>query len=192
MTIESIKQSIQGDWISIAPELRPSAIKGPDGTIKPFYLTRAFRYAPDDTFTLVITNLADAYGATPLARLALEGHVVWQGDHPIASGAQKVHFIADTAYDVTPLSAGFADLLNRLAQPGFDVWEVNQPQSILGKAFVPFGLAAGQLFGEYDLMYVSNQLLFWGARHVDGRGFDIEENRPTNLQVPLVRSHAVE
>jgi hypothetical protein len=29
--------------------------------------------------------------------------------------------------------------------------------------------------------------MFWGARHVDGRGFDKEENRPTNLQIPLIR-----
>jgi hypothetical protein len=26
-----------------------------------------------------------------------------------------------------------------------------------------------------------------GARNVDGRGLDEEENRPTNLQIPLVR-----
>jgi hypothetical protein len=30
-------------------------------------------------------------------------------------------------------------------------------------------------------------LLFWGARNIDGRGFDTEQNRPTNLQIPLVR-----
>jgi len=32
-----------------------------------------------------------------------------------------------------------------------------------------------------------DNLLFWGARNVDGRGFDTEENRPTNLQIPMVR-----
>jgi len=30
-------------------------------------------------------------------------------------------------------------------------------------------------------------MLFWGARNVDGRGFDNEVNRPTNLQIPLIR-----
>lgn len=40
-----IKQFIQGEWASIAPELRPSSIKNADGSLKPFYLTRAFRYA---------------------------------------------------------------------------------------------------------------------------------------------------
>jgi len=57
----------------------------------------------------------------------------------------------------------------------------------LGKAFAPFGLSEGQIFAEYDLIYLFNDMLFWGARNVDGRGFDKEENRPTNLQIPLVK-----
>ena len=54
-------------------------------------------------------------------------------------------------------------------------------------AFVPFGLVAGKNFMEYDLVHLAHGLLFWGARHVDGRGFDSEANRPTNLQIPLAR-----
>jgi len=45
----------------------------------------------------------------------------------------------------------------------------------------------GQNFMEFDLVYVNYDMLFWGARNIDGRGFDKEENRPTNLQIPLVR-----
>jgi hypothetical protein len=30
-------------------------------------------------------------------------------------------------------------------------------------------------------------ILFWGARNVDGRGFEKPENRPTNRQIPMVR-----
>ena len=88
MTTEQIKQSMQGEWASIAPELRPSTVKNPDGSIKPFYLTRAFSYSPDDTFELEIINSADAYGKIPLVRIVLGGHILWQGEHPIASGAQ--------------------------------------------------------------------------------------------------------
>src|SRR5438477_12388624 len=98
MTTEQIKQSIQAEWASIAPELRPSGTKNLDGSIKPFYLTRAFSYSADDTFALEVTNLADAYGKIPLVRIVIKGHIVWQGDHPIAAGAQKVKFIADLAY----------------------------------------------------------------------------------------------
>lgn len=178
---------MQGQWVSIAPEVRPSAIKTRDGSIKPFYLTRAFTYGRDDGFELTIHNLADPYGKVPLAKLFIKGHMIWQGDHAIAVGAQKVTFIADEEYEVTPLLQGFADAMNQLVSKDFEKWEVHRAQSIFKKAFAPFGLAEGEIFKEYDLVYLHNDLLFWGARHVDGRGFDKEENRPTNLQIPLVR-----
>ena len=190
MTPEQIKQFIQGEWASIAPELRPSSIKNADGSIKPFFLTRAFKYSTEDTFELEVINFADAYGKIPLVRIGIKGHIIWQGDHPIAAGAQKVKFIADQAYTVTPLAPGFAAAMNQVAGKGFNTWEVNSTQSIMGKAFAPFGLAEGQTFAEYDLIYVRDNMLFWGARNVDGRGFDTEANRPTNLQIPLVRQNS--
>jgi len=30
----------------------------------------------------------------------------WRGEHPIAPGAQKVDFVAEAAYEVTPLLQG--------------------------------------------------------------------------------------
>ena len=187
MTVEQIKQSILGDWVSIAPEIRPSIAKNADGSMKPFYLARTFKYSAGDKFELAVINAADAYGKVPLVKIVIKGSIVWQGDHPIAEGARKVKFTADGAYEVTPLLQGFADAMNQLAGEGFDKWEVNGTQSIMGKAFAPFGLSEGQIFAEYDLIYLFNDMLFWGARNVDGRGFDNEENRPTNLQIPLVR-----
>ncbi|AKD54871.1 hypothetical protein [Spirosoma radiotolerans] len=188
MTIKQIKEVIAGgEWVSIAPEVRPSLSRNEDGSAKPFYLSRRFTYQTDDTFTLEIVNFADAYGNLPLAKLFIKGHIQWQGEHPIAAGAQKVDFSADEVYEVTPLHPGFVSILNQFARTNFNTWEVNGTQSIQGKAFAPFGLAEGQIFKEYDLLYVLNNMLFWGARHVDGRGFDTEGNRPTNLQIPLIR-----
>ena len=187
MSIDRLKQDLQGDWISIAPEVRPSAAKNPDGSLKPFYLKREFGYRNGDAFTLDVTNFADPYGRVPLARISIGGHMHWQGDHPVAPGAQKVDFVADTAYAVTPLLQGFADVLNQAAAQDYAKWEVGQAQSVFGKSFAPFGLAAGRNFMEYDLVYLANGMLFWGARNIDGRGFDTEQNRPTNLQIPLVR-----
>lgn len=188
MTIEQTKQFIQGgQWVSITPEIRPSIAKNADGSMKPFYLTRAFTYSAGDKFELDVVNSADAYGKVPLVRIGIKGSLVWQGAHPIADGAQKVKFTADEVYEVTPLIQGFADAMNQLAAKGFNQWEVNSSQSIIGKAFPPFGLSEGQVFAEHDLIYVFHDLLFWGARNVDGRGFDTEANRPTNLQIPLVR-----
>jgi hypothetical protein len=185
--VTKIKQAMLGNWESIAPEVRPSAAKNTDGSLKPFYLKRAFRYLPSDRFELEIINSADPNGAVPLAHIKIVGHMLWQGAHPIAPGAQKVDFVADEAYEVTPLAQGFAEVLNKVASAGYIPWAVNATQSIFGKAFVPFGLKEGANFMEYDLVYLRGDLLFWGARNIDGRGFDTEQNRPTNLQIPLIR-----
>jgi hypothetical protein len=185
--VTKIKQAMLGNWESIAPEVRPSVAKNADGSLKPFYLKRSFKYLPSDRFELEIINSADPYGAVPLARIKIGGHMLWRGTHPIALGAQKVDFVADESYEVTPLAQGFADFLNKVATDGYGAWAVNAPQSIFGKDFVPFGLKQGTNFMEYDLVYLRGDLLFWGARNIDGRGFDTEQNRPTNLQIPLVR-----
>ena len=185
--VAGLKQAMLGEWESIAPEVRPSAANNPDGSLKPFYLKRAFKYQPSDRFELEIVNSADPFGAMPLARIRIGGHMLWRGAHPIAPGAQKVDFVADETYEVTPLATGFADLLNKVAAAGYAPWTVGAPQSIFGKTFVPFGLQEGTNFMEYDLVYLRGSLLFWGARNIDGRGFDTEQNRPTNLQIPLIR-----
>lgn len=183
--VTEIKQALLGNWESIAPEVRPS--KNSDGSLKPFYLKRTFKYLPSDRFELEVLNSADPYGTVPLARIRIGGHMLWQGPHPIAPGAQKVDFVADESYEVTPLVQGFADVLNKVASAGYAPWAVNAPQSVFGKGFIPFGLKEGTNFMEYDLVYLRGDLLFWGARNVDGRGFDTEQDRPTNLQIPLLR-----
>lgn len=185
MDVAAIKAAMLGNWQSIAPEIRPS--RNPDGSLKPFYLQRQFVYAADDRFTLTIVNSADPFGAVPLVRIDIAGHMAWRGAHPIAPGAQKVDFTADESYAVTPLIQGFADLLGKVATEGYAPWSVNGTQSIFGKSFAPFGLVAGTHFAECDLVYLQDDLLFWGARNVDGRGFDSEANRPTNLQIPMRR-----
>jgi hypothetical protein len=187
MNLEETKQALVGDWVSMAPEIRPSATKNADGTLKPFYLKREFKALAGDRFELAIVNSADPYGSVPVARIVIKGHLLWRGPHPIAAGAQKVDFVADEGYEVTPLIQGFADLLNQVAGKGYNKWEVGTAQSVFGKSFVPFGLVEGRNFMEYDLVYLGHDMLFWGARNIDGRGFDSEANRPTNLQIPLVR-----
>lgn len=187
MSLEKLKKEAIGDWKSIAVEVRPSASKNPDGTLKPFYLKREFTYLPEDKFQLEIINYADAFGEIPLMKLILKGKVEWKGDHPIAETAQKVDFTADESYKVTSLNDNFTDVLNNLAKDGFDQWETGKSQDILKKSFIPFGLREGDVFKEYDLIYLYNNIMFWGARNVDGRGFDSEENRPSNLQIPMIR-----
>ena len=120
MTAEQTKEFIQGgEWISITPEIRPSIAKNADGTLKPFYLTRVFRYLAGDKFELDIVNLADANGKLPLVKMTIKGHMQWPGEHPIATGAQKVNYYADDAYEVTPLFQAFADAIDWFQQAGY-------------------------------------------------------------------------
>jgi hypothetical protein len=74
MTIEQLKSAMVGTWRSLAPEVRPS--KNPDGTIKPFYLSRRFVYQPGDRFELTVNNYADPHGNVAIAKLELAGHMV--------------------------------------------------------------------------------------------------------------------
>jgi hypothetical protein len=182
MTAEQIKQFIQGEWASIATELRPSAATG---KVQPFYVYRTFKFS-SDKFECAVINTADAGGKVPLVKIVIKGYIVIQDENQVAGGAYNVDYIADEAYEVTPLHPGFADAINRA--PGHDLnkWEVNVMQDVKGKAFVPFGLT-DEIYVDYDLVYIKNDLLFMGAKHVDGRAFDKPENRPTNLQVPLMR-----
>ena len=186
MTIDQLKNVAIGHWESIAVEIRPGSSKNTDGTLKPFYLTRNFILTHEDKFELIVTNYADPVGKIPLAKMSIRGHIEWRGEHPITLGAQKVDFVADEEYTVTPLLQRFADVLNQYTK-GYPEWKVGETQSIFKKAFVPFGLSEGQVFKEYDLIYVFDNMMYWGARNIDGRGFDKEENRPTNLQIPMIR-----
>ena len=86
--------------------------------------------------------------------------MIWRGPHAIAAGAQKVDFVADEGYKATPLNQGFADLLNQIAASGYRKWQVNDTQSVFGKAFAPFGLSEGKNFMEFDLVYLSHDMLF--------------------------------
>ena len=182
MTAEQTKQVIQGEWTSIAPELRPSAATG---KVQPFYVYRTFKF-DGDKFECTVINTADASGKVPLVKIVIKGHIVMQDENPVAVGAFNVDYIADEAYEVTPRHPGFADAINHTPGNNLNKWEVNVMQDIKGKAFAAFGLT-DEIYVDYDLVYIKNDLLFMGAKHVDGRAFDKPESRPTNLQVPLMR-----
>jgi len=189
MSLEDVKKwAVRGgDWISIATELRPFEDRTGTGKIAAFYVSRSFRYSEGDKFEGTITSYADPYGKMPLVKFVFKGHTVWGKPHPIAEGAYEIDYILDEAFEVTPLHQMFADQLNQAPAKGLRKWEPNVSQDIKGKEFPLFGIKEGQTVGDYDLIYFRDGMLFMGAKHVDGRGFDKPEHRPTNLQIPLVR-----
>ncbi|HEX4785095.1 MAG TPA: hypothetical protein VH350_12180 [Candidatus Sulfotelmatobacter sp.] len=124
----------------------------------------------------------------PLVKIHIKGHNVWQGMHSIAEGAYSLDYVADETYEVTPLHQGFVDAANKFTATGLNHWEVGVAQDVSAKSFPLFGLVEGQTYVDYDLIYICGGMLFNGSKNIDGRAFDKPENRPTNLQVPLIRT----
>ncbi len=188
-TINEIKEFVKGgEWTSLSVELRPFEDRLGTGKIQPFYVKRIFKYLPNDRFEGTIISYADPYGQMPLVQFTFKGHTKWGKEHPIAKGAFEIDYILDEGFEVTPLNPLFADQLNQAPTKGLNKWEAGVMQDIKGKEFPLFGIKEGQIVGDYDLIYIHNGMLFMGSKHVDGRGFDKPENRPTNLQVPLERN----
>jgi hypothetical protein len=187
-TIEQIKQVMESaEWTSISIEIRPSTIKTPEGNIKPLFCSRQFTYPGNDKFQLTFINYADPNGKVPVVSMLIKGHIRFGDRHPIAEGAYELDYVADEGFKITILHEGFANALNA-APPPKDIgkWEVNAAKDVLNKTVPAFGLKAGEFFTEYDLIYIYDNLLFNGSRNIDGRPFDKPENRPTNLQAPLI------
>lgn len=178
---------IGGEWISISVELRPFEDRLGTGKIQPFYVSRSFQYFTENEFEGSIISYADPFGQVPLVKFTFKGHTIWGKEHQIKEGAFEIDYILDKAFEVTPLNVMFADQLNLMPVEGLNKWELNKMQDIKGKEFPLFGIKKGEIVGDYDLIYINNNMLFMGSKHVDGRGFDKPENRPTNLQVPLIR-----
>lgn len=189
-TLDDLQQAIVGTWESLSVELRPTEDRLGTGHIEPTHLTRRFTYRADGTFTGLITLFADPYGQVSLFEFTFRGHLTWQGPHPVAHGAFSVDYVLDQGFDVKPLNAQAAQMLNAMPVEGAPLFAVGLTTSILGKPFPLFGMVEGQTVVDYDLLYLRDGMLFFGAKHVDGTPFDRPERRPHQLQVPLAPASA--
>lgn len=186
-TLEEVKKYALGEWQSLSVELRPTEDRTGTGKIQPTYLKRHFSYLPNDKFIGKITLFADNYGQMPLMEFEFMGSLKWGEKHPIADGAWKIDYVLDGGFGVTPLHEQSAFMLNMALPPGMTPFANGVKKDILKKAFPMFKIVEGQIVSDYDLIYFKNGMLFMGAKHVDGTPFDKPENRPHQLQIPLIR-----
>ena len=183
----ALADAMRGHWRSIACELRPLPYAEGE-TVTPFHLTREFRY-DDDRFEGTIVSYADPLCETPLVAYRFEGHLVSHGPSPAADGAEQIDYVLDRALHLTPLAAPFAEQLDALppGSCGTEPWEVGVEQSIAETGCPVLNLAAGEVYVDHDIVHVVDDMLFFGAKPVDGSNFDSPEARPVQLQVPLER-----
>ncbi len=186
-TLQEVKEFAQGRWNSISVELRPTEDRTGIGNIQPTFLQRDFTYLQNDQFEGTITMFGDNYGQFPLMKFEFKGHLKWGNRHPIAEGAWEIDYVLDQGFVVVPLVAPAAEMLNFGRPSTIPPFQVNVANDILKKPFPLFNIAEGKIVVDYDLIYFKNDLLFMGAKHVDGRPFDKPENRPNQLQIPLQR-----
>ena len=186
-SLEEVQSYAVGEWESLSVELRPTEDRTGSGVIQPTYLRRHFNYLSKNKFIGTITLFGDNYGQLPLMEFEFKGDLKWGEKHPIADGAWKVDYILNEGFGVTPLNPQAAQMLNQALPEGMAPFENNIKKDILGKAFPMFHIVEGQIVSDYDLIYFKNGMLFMGAKHVDGTPFDKVENRPHQLQIPLVR-----
>lgn len=187
ISLEDVQSYAIGEWESISVELRPTEDRTGSGVIQPTYLKRHFNYLSKEKFIGTITLFGDNYGQLPLMEFEFKGDLIWGEKHPIAEGAWKIDYVLNQGFGVTPLNPQAAAMLNQALPEGMSPFETNVKKDILGKAFPMFHIIEGQIVSDYDLIYFKNGMLFMGAKHVDGTPFDKVENRPHQLQIPLVR-----
>lgn len=195
-SLEGLKSRITGRWVSIACELRPQA--NPEDPTKaplPSYLKRDFTYDADGAFEANITVYADAACSMPAASYDFAGEVVWRDANPAAPGAWSQDYVLNRKLQLTVLAPPMVEQLNALPEGacGDGPFVQGEVRDILGKPCVLLKFVEGSAFVvDHDLLYVREDMpdmLFMGAKHVDGTGFYTPENRPqVGLQQPLIRA----
>lgn len=183
----ALADAMRGSWESITCELRPTPYQ--EGTAPtPFHLTRAFTY-DGNLFAGTIVSYADPLCEMPLVSYSFEGHLVSHGDSPAAPGAELIDYVLDRSLKLTPLNDGFTEQLNALppAACGAEPWETGVEQSVAETGCALLNLAKGQVYVDHDIVHVIDDMLFFGAKPVDGSNFEDPANRPVQLQVPMIR-----
>ncbi len=194
-SLEGLKARIVGHWTSIGCELRPQPnAEDPAGAPGSTYLTRDFRYDAEGGFAAVITVYADPACEVPATQFDFAGEVVWHDANPAAEGAWSQDYVLNRKLELTILAEPVAEQLNQLPDDacGEGSFVVGERRDVLGKPCVLVQFVEGNRYVvDHDFLYVREHtpnMLFMGAKHVDGTGFYAPENRPiVGLQQPLLR-----
>jgi hypothetical protein len=195
ISLEGLKTRVVGHWQSIACELRPQQ-NPTDPTLAPTpsYLTRDFTYDAEGGFKANITVYADPACSIPAATYDFEGEVVWHDANPAAPGAWSQDYVLNRRLELTILAEPMAAQLNQMPEGacGAGPFVTGEKRDILGQPCMLLKFVEGSAFViDHDFLYVREDtpnMLFMGAKHVDGTGFYAPENRPqVGLQQPMIR-----
>lgn len=188
---QALQSTMKGHWKSISCELRPQ--KGTNGqAVQSSWVTRDFTFDGTGKFKATIITYVDQFCEQPMNEFNFSGHTKIGDINRAAAGARDITYILDETLSITPRSPIVVDMMTKLPPKacGDEPYQLNVAQSIFKKPCVLLNnIDSGQVVKDYDLIYLhDNNLLFMGAKHVDGSGFYKPENRPkSGLQVPMIR-----
>jgi len=175
-----------GDWVSISCEWRPSG--DPEN---PAYLTRRWTFDEELNLSARFTFYADSLCEVALFTVGFDGRTELAGFNPVADGALNTNFRLTNLY-LQPDNEGFLETLIGLDPAcGAENWELGVEQEISETGCPQLGFAPidlENLTGENDMIYLRADHLYFGARLLDGSSPLTDEDRPTALQIPLVRA----
>lgn len=194
-SLDGLQARIVGTWESISCEMRPQPnAADPSKAPSPSYLTRRFTYDAEGGFDANITLFADPACSLPAASYDLAGEIIWHGENPAADGAWSQDYLLNRKLQLTILAPPMAEQLNQLPEGacGEGEFEVGKVRDILGKPCALLRFVDGSDYViDHDFLYVREDtpnMLFMGAKHVDGTGFYTPKNRPmVGLQQPLIK-----
>jgi len=194
-SLAGLQARVVGHWQSIACEIRPQQ-NAADPTLAPTpsYLTRDFTYDATGGFEANITVYADPSCRVPAASYDFAGEIVWHDANPAAPGAWSQDYILNRRLQLTILAEPMVAQMNQLPEGacGTGPFVMGEVRDILGQPCMLLKFVEGSAFViDHDFLYVREDtpnMLFMGAKHVDGTGFYAPENRPqVGLQQPMIR-----
>ena len=172
-------------YASIACEVRPQS--DGQGGVSEWWLTREVTFE-DGRIEAVFTTYGGPGCGFAIQELNFAGRVDVLGTSDVAEGAYEANLTIDEFVTIKPLAQPFADFLNSAPEGvcGSD-WKVGEAQDILASGCALLGVEPNTPTVEYEILAVEGDMVYFGARKVDGSFLTTPEDRPQALLVPAKR-----
>ncbi|NRB00948.1 MAG: hypothetical protein HRU32_14230 [Rhodobacteraceae bacterium] len=183
---DTADHGLDGAWHSMACEVRPQV--GADGAIAEWWLTREITFA-ENRIEARFTTYAGPGCDVPVNVLGFAGQVDIIGDSAVADEAIAANLIIDEYVSITPMAQGFADFLNGSGACGEGAWALGEAKDVHETGCAILGVEPNTPTVEYEVLARIGDMVYFGARPVDGTFITSEDKRPRSLLVPLIAAN---
>ncbi len=177
VVVLSAAPAIEGTWSS------PACESTPDGSM---HFTRTFKI-DKGAWAIDFSTYGDAACKEKMVTVDIDGPYKLEKPSPKVKGATEAQFLF-TRRKATPKSEGAAKWLSSVKACGKADWKAGESVDIDASGCPQLGAyPKAQCAGEFDLVKVEGDQLFFGARPADGN-LCSKEKRPAQLGAPVKKS----